>query len=698
MGWLLVAVTPAAAQKHPKQLRYPPLRDLRLPAVERTQLPNGLILYLVEDHTLPKVEGYALVKAGARFEPADRVGLGSIVGQVMRTGGSRTRKGEEIDRLLENVGASVETNIGTELASASLFTLKENLPQVLEILADLLRDPAFPEDKIELAKVQERTGIARRNDDVGGIANREFNKLLYGSSSPYARTTEYATIETITRDDLVAFHRRFFHPNQTILGLWGDFNAAEGKVLVERLFSSWPRQEVTLPPLPAVASDWQGSVNFIPKDDVNQTNLRIGHLGGRFDDPDFYALSVMAEILGGGSSSRMFRYIRSQLGLAYAVSASWTAGYDRPGRFFVFCNTKSESTVRATQEILKEIRRITQEAPTAEELRVAKEGILNSFVFNFDTTGEIVRRLMSYDYFGYPRDFLEKYKVNVEKVTADDVLRAAKSRLQPDKLLLLAVGRQQDFDQPLATLGAVKTIDIAIPPPPAAGVAAASSETLARGKALLAQTLEAVGGAAVRELRTAEAEVAMTVQTPQGAMSMKGKATIALPNRIRRQLQLPFGVITIVFDGASGWVETPQGVQDLPAAQKKDIESDLARDTFNLLQSFARGELEAQFLEQGEWEGKPVNVVLVKDKAGNPLRLVLDAATGTVLKKIYPGQSPFAGPVEVEEIYQDYREVGGLRLPFKAIILHNGKPFSEVSVSSFVANPAVDEALFTKKP
>ncbi len=178
-------------------------------------------------------------------------------------------------------------------------------------------------------------------------------------------------------------------------------------------------------------------------------------------------LQLMSEILGGGFSSRLVKRIRTELGLAYAASASWGAGWDRPGSFFIFCNTKSESTVQAAEEILTEVRRITEEPVSEEELRLAKDGRLNSFAFNFDTTAKIVGRLMTYDYYGYPRDFLETYKTNIEKVTTDDILKAAKTHIKTDKLIILAVGRAEDFDKPLSTLGEVNTIDIAIPEPKA---------------------------------------------------------------------------------------------------------------------------------------------------------------------------------------------------------------------------------------
>lgn len=474
VGCLSLAV-PVGAQKHYSELTFPPLKDIEVPSVHREELDNGLVLYLLADHTLPMVEGLAMIRTGDVYEPAAKVGLAGILSTVMRTGGSTTRPGEEIDRLLENVGASVETSIGTASGSASLFALKENLPLVLEILAEILRRPALPDDKLELAKVQARSAIARRNDSVMRIAGREFQRLLYGPESPYGRIPEYATIEAVSRDDLVDFHERYFHPNYSILGLWGDFELAEVRDLVNRHFGSWPKTDLPPPSPPPVATEPKGSVNLVVKDDVNQTHIRIGHLDGTRKDPDYFALELMSEVLGGGFSSRLFRRVRTELGLAYSVSAAWNAGWTRPGTFAISSATKSESTVAAIQEILREVRRISEKPVGDEELKLARESILSSFVFNFDTTDELVERLMVYEYQGYPKDFLETYRENIEKVTVPDILRAARRNVQPVELVILAVGREEDFDQPLSVLGEVRRLDITIPEPPADSGAAASS-------------------------------------------------------------------------------------------------------------------------------------------------------------------------------------------------------------------------------
>ena len=204
---------------------------------------------------------------------------------------------------------------------------------------------------------------------------------------------------------------------------------------------------------------------MIRKDDVNQSNIYLGHIGGLRSDPDYFALIVMNRILGGGFTSRLFRNVRSREGLAYSVFGSYSANYDYPGEFYVGCQTKSESTVKAIRAMLREVEKMKDSEVTDEELALAKDSFLNSFVFNFDTTGEIVNRLMTYEYYGYPSDFLMKIKQNVEKVTKADVLHVARKHLKPDQVQILAVGRPDDFDEPLSTLGPVNEIDITIPTP-----------------------------------------------------------------------------------------------------------------------------------------------------------------------------------------------------------------------------------------
>ncbi len=448
-----------------KQLKYPKLRDIKVPGVERVTLPNGMQLFLLEDHELPLVYMSAVIRTGSVYEPADKIGLAGMTGTVMRTGGTTSRTGDELDEQLEQIAATVETNIGRSSGSAFMSVLKEDVDTGLAILADVLMNPAFREDKIELAKISARTGIARRNDNPGGIASREYAKLIYGPDSVYARHTEYATIESIGRDDMVAFHRKFYHPNNTMMAVWGDFKTEQMVAKIKEAFKDWPRSDVEIPPVPEVKYDFRSTVNFITKDDMNQGIIRLGHIGGVMSDPDYFALMVMNEILGSGFTSRLFKNVRSRQGLAYSVFGVYSADFDHPGMFYVGSQTKLESTVHATEAMIEEVRKMTQSEVTDEELALAKDSFLNSFVFNFESRGQIVNRLMTYVYYGYPEDFLQKTKENVEKVTKADVLRVAKEHLRPDKVQILVVGKPDQLDKPLSTLGEVKMIDVTIPPP-----------------------------------------------------------------------------------------------------------------------------------------------------------------------------------------------------------------------------------------
>ena len=448
-----------------KQLKYPTLRDITVPEVQRITLPNGMRLFLLEDHELPLIRVSARIRVGSMYEPAAKIGLAGITGEVMRTGGTETRTGDEIDEALERIAASVETGIGLNSGRASVSALTQDIDVALDMLADVLMHPAFREDKIFLAKMQHRSGIARRNDTPGQIAGREFDKLIYGPESVYARHTEYATIDSITRDDLVAFHKRYFGPNNMMMAVWGDFETKKMIDKIEKAFQGWEKVGTDLPAEPEVSYDFRETVNLVRKADINQSNIYLGHIGGLASDPDYFALIVMNRILGGGFTGRLFKNVRSRQGLAYSVFGAYGSGFSYPGTFYVGCQTKSESTAHAIRAMIDEIRKIQQEEVTDEELAIAKESYLNSFVFNFDTEGEIITRLMSYEYYGYPADFLQRTKANVEKVTKADVLRVASKHLRPDQVQILVVGRADDFDEPLSVFGSVNEIDITIPPP-----------------------------------------------------------------------------------------------------------------------------------------------------------------------------------------------------------------------------------------
>jgi zinc protease len=360
----------------------------------------------------------------------------------------------------------VETSADADSMSIRFDTLKGDFSTVFPIFVDLLQKPAFRDDKINLAKTQLRTSISRRNDEPGGIISREASKLAYGPDSPYVRQPEYATVESITRDDLLAFHKQYVYPNNIILGIVGDFDSAEMEKTLRSTFGSWAKgPQAPAPPMGGTPA--KAGVYFIPKDDVTQTNIAVVHSGApQRNDPDYPAIVVMNEILSGGFSGRLMNHIRSKMGLAYGVGGGLASNYDHPGMFRVQMGTKSETTLQSVEAMRNEVADLLSQPFSEEELRHAKDSILNAYVFTADSKAKVLNQRMTLEFYGYPADYYQKYPANIQKVTAADVARVAKKYVHPDQLSVLVVGREKDFEKPLSSLGSVTPIDITIPPPP----------------------------------------------------------------------------------------------------------------------------------------------------------------------------------------------------------------------------------------
>ena len=686
-----------APRKKPHEgLIYPPLNQPQPPAPQRIELDNGIIVYLLEDREFPIIEISVWIRTGSIYEPADKVGLAEITGAVMRTGGTTSKTGDELDEILESLAASVETGIGGDSGSASMSVLKEDLDTGLSILADILMNPAFREDKIELEKVQHRSAIARRNDNPTGITAREFRKLIYGADSPYARTTEYDTINSITRDDLVAFYQTYFRPNNVIIGVLGDFDSETMLAKIQDAFMKWEPAEINIPEKPEIPAAYEKRVALVNKDDVNQTNIRMGHIGWLRKNEDYAALVVMSQILGIGFSSRLMNAIRVEKGLAYSVGNNYGAGYDVPGTFFIACGTKSESTVTAIDAILAEVEKMRTEEVTDQELKQAIDGFMNSSVFDYDTKAEILSRALRYEYYNYPQDFVEQLMAGIREVTKADVKRVASKYLHPDKFALIAVGKSSDFDKPLTTLGDVAEVDIAIPPPSPEPVPEMGETEIAMAKEILADVVEAYGGLErLNSVRNFVAKGRFSMNTPGGIMQAEIIRYRVLPDKIRLDMSFQtMGMqVSQVFDGKSAWTITPHGVQPLPESQAEEVKKVALRDTIYLLTHLSRDDISVQYLGTEDVNGKLTDVVQITSSAADVLKLFIAQETKYIIKKSYQGIGQ-AGSVETEEFVDDYRDVSGVKFGFHSVIYQNGEKFAEGTFNEVIINAEVDESLF----
>ncbi|NOY88420.1 MAG: insulinase family protein, partial [FCB group bacterium] len=674
------------------KLKFPKLHKLEIPKVEKITLDNGLRLYLLEDKSLPVLDASVRINCGSYLEPADKVGLAKICGTVMRTGGTSKWSGDKIDELLEGVGGSVETSIGLTSGQARVNILSEYTDLGLDVLSQVLRHPIFVQDKIDLAKVKERSAISRRNDNPQQITSREFKKIIYGPHSVYARTTEYTTIDNINRDDLIAFHDKYFQPQNIQIAIWGDFDKKDIIKKIKQYFGDWKKGNVAVPPLPKVDYQYKEQVYYVDKKDVNQTNIAMGHIGGYVTDADYPARIVMNNILGGSFGSRLFNSVRSREGLAYAVFGVYTANIKYPGIFYGFASTKSKTTVKTIKEMIKEIKRMQTVPPTEDEMKLGKDGYLNSFVFKFDTKAKVINRLMNYDFNGLPEDFLFKVKEGVEKVTSQDVIAAAQKNLHPDKFNILVVGNGQDFDMPLDQmgLGTVDTIDITIPSGKKEKKLSLTPENLKKGKALLAKAVTTAGGLEnFKKVKSFSLSSVFTLSTPQGEFPINIESINLFPDKSRDVMSMMGQKMYQIRNGKTGWATGKMGKVS-PMTEDDIIKSDkeMARNTIIIFQQIDNPPYQAVYNGSGEENKIPVEYVSIIDKDGKSLcRLGIDK-DGQLVSKSYWGSTPM-GDGNITETYSDFKEIEGIKIPMTVVKTVEGKKIGKLTISEFNINAEI---------
>jgi len=466
---------PAHAQESKpwEKIPIPALRDFKPQQPRRIALKNGIVIFLQEDHELPFVSGSVLIPGGARDEEAGKAGLVELYGQTWRTSGTAKMDGDAMDDLLESKAAHIETGGGEESTSVSWDSLKADADQVLAMALELLFHPKFDEQKLQLGKQQLATGIVRRNDDEGGIAGREAAKLVYGADSPYTRQPELATVRAIKLADLQAWHDKTIG-GKLIVSIGGDFDSAAMETKLRAAFEGLPK----VTPAPARHDEFHApkqALYFINKEDVNQSNIQIVGLGTERRNPDVPALAVMNDILGGGVgtgfASRLVQTVRTKMGLAYAVGGGIGFGYDYPATFDVEVLTQSATTVKATKAAMDVIAGLNSTPFTEEELNRAKDNILNSFLFRYDTKEKVLAESVRLEFYGYPADYLETYEAALKKVTLADLTAAAKKYIHANQLAVLVVGNAAEIKPGLEelNLGAIHPVDITIPGAPTGG-------------------------------------------------------------------------------------------------------------------------------------------------------------------------------------------------------------------------------------
>jgi len=405
-------------------------------------LSNGLKVLLVENPSIPTVSLNASVMAGARYDPESKAGMAIMASRILDEG-TETRSSFEIADAIESVGGAIEADGSFERVVVSAGVLNKDIELGLELLADLLMRPIFPQEYVDKEKERTLAEIVSAQDRPQVVAGWAFNELVYQDHPLHRPSHGYPqTVERIERKDLIEFHKKYFLPNNVILSVVGDFRVSELLPKIENALGSWPARPIVFPTYPEPVRQSGKRTKFV-RMPAQQLNIYLGHLGVKRTNPDYYALQVLDTILGGGAgfTARIPQRLRDELGLAYTTFASitMTAGLD-PGRFVAFIGTSPENMRLATEGLVNEIRRITEEPVTAQELQDAQDYLTGSFVFAFEASPQIARFLIHAEVYGLGFDYVEKYPEHIRRVTIEDISRVAKMYLDSENYTLVVVG------------------------------------------------------------------------------------------------------------------------------------------------------------------------------------------------------------------------------------------------------------------
>jgi zinc protease len=411
--------------------------------VERLELANGLIVLLAENRNIPAVSINAVVKIGERWVPDEMAGLASMAGTLLDEG-TASLTAQQIAEAIESVGGALATSGSYAATQVNATVLNSHLDLGLQLAAELLRQPSFPEERIALEISKRLAEIRAKQDEPRLVASEAFNEIVFAATPQHRPLAGYEeTVARVTRADLLAYHQQFFVPNNTILALAGDFNAAEVANRVPALFGDWERaSNLSLPEVPGPQRQRAPVTRFITKD-KEQVNIFLGGLGIARANPDYYAIRVMDTILGDspGFTSRIPRILRDEQGLAYTTfcHTARSAGLD-PGRFVAYIGTSPENLAQAVTGLREQIELITAAPPRAEEIATAQAYLTGSFVFEFETNAQLAAFLVGAEIYQLGFDYPRRFPEEINRVSAKEVLRVAREYIDPGSLTLVVVG------------------------------------------------------------------------------------------------------------------------------------------------------------------------------------------------------------------------------------------------------------------
>ena len=699
-------------------------REVKFPPYAVKTLANGLQVIAVSHHEQPAVSLRLLIRAGAAQDPPDKPGVAALAATLLDQG-TTTKSAEQIATSIDSIGGAMGTGAGADLSFINAVVMKDSLNFALDLVSDVARNPAFAKEEIERQRQQSLSGMQVSYDDPEFLANIVFDRLVYGFhpyGRPQAGTPE--AVAAITRDDLIKYHRNWFGANNAILAIVGDVTPDEAFAGAERAFGGWGKAalespKVIDPPPPT------RRVVVIDKPGAVQTEIRVGNIAIPRKHDDFMAMDLAAKVLGGEGANRLHRVLRSERGLTYGASADFNA-LKQAGDIVAQTNTRSETTGETLRLIVDEASKLIRERVGERELEGAQEYLTGSFPLTIETPSQIALQILNVVFFGLNMNDLQTYRERVSAVKVEDIQRVARAYLHPDRLTVVLVGDASAFAKQLPGVGFDKfevipasELDLSSPDlrrKPAAGRAPRGSglrfatlrdpvtpqvrfADLTPGQvrsadltpmALLNKAIAAKGGLAkLQGIKTVRVEGTMTSESIGKPIAFPIVMSIQYPDRFRVDAAMPGGKVAQVYADGRYWVETGDGVKELDPVAAGPIRANIQRDVVSVLIKAAAGKLVVRDVDSDDPQ---LGALEISGDGMEPLTLLINRTNGLIEKARYMS----AAEGRAEEIYSDYRNVGGIQVPFHTVVRRAGLTMIERDVKTIRYNVPLSAALFVK--
>ena len=788
-GILLTAATAASAQVSdwPAELPPKPLapHEVSFPPYEVRTLSNGMQVMTVLHHEQPAVTMRLLVRAGAAQDPVGKDGVAYLAAQLLDQG-TASKSASQIADEIDFIGGAMGTASLPDLTAANVIVMKDSFEAGLRMLNDVVRNPVFAAEEIERQKKQILSTLQVSGDDPEYVANAVFDRLVYGSH-PYGlpATGTPETIAGISREDLLAFHRRYYLPNNMILAIVGDVTSEEAFSAAERVFGAWPRGDLKFdkPAAPPAAAP---RVVIIDKPDAVQTEIRMGLLALPRKDPDYLTWDLAIKILGGEGANRLHRVLRAERGLTYGASAD-TEAMKQAGDFVAETDTRTDNTAQVLSLMLDEMVKLRLVPVSLRELGDAQAYLSGSFPLTIETPNEIAVQVLNAMFYELPMQEISNFRERVTAIRPDDILRVAQQYLRTDRLSVVLVGNARGFIPQIERLGLTRyevipigELDLMQPslhrgrvraandtvrrpaaavsrggqmgmvsvgrvlpdpadqtsvpqqprrpsaappaPTPAPGTSApvrpAPSEAVAQPRPsgaaaeLLRRVVAARGGLeALKSVRSVVADTDTTFMDERGqaAQAAKTKTYVLYPDKFRVDAFIQNDQIVQIYNAGRAWEKSPGGIVELPPEVRAEAASAVKRDMIPLLIGAAEGRLTTRVLEdERSSDGRTLHVLQVSGPDVEPVQLYIDEQMLVAKQSFWTnvsapparsggrgGDSASARSVRSEEVFSDYRTVNGVKVPFQAAVVRDGRTLVKRVLTRVVLNdPSVDARLF----